>query len=205
MHITSPIPRSRIIDMAETSAVLRDIRRRAKRSKITHRNLILFRLSTCCGLRVSELCQLRLGDVQLGELRPSLRLPGAITKADSRGRRHGRTVPLWWDEGTLAEITAWVALRRSEGASDADLLLITRHGRRLHRSAACRSFQRSCRVLGRHVTIHDGRHTFVSTMLHIGRRLAEVCEAAGHASIATTAKYCHLLESSDCTVSRVWD
>jgi integrase len=67
----------------------------------------IFRLACCCGLRVSEIAQLRLGDVQLDSLRPHIRIRAAIAKC-GRARR----VPLWWDAGTLSDITA-VSVSRS--------------------------------------------------------------------------------------------
>jgi integrase len=38
------------------------------------------------------------------------------------------------------------------------------------------------------VTIHHGRHTFVSHALAGGRTLAEVRAAAGHANVAVTSE-----------------
>jgi integrase len=51
--------------------------------------------------------------------------------------------------------------------------------------------------LGRHVTIHDGRHTFASHALAGGRSLVEVRDALGHRSIATTSLYLHLVEEDE--------
>lgn len=194
---------SRIISMDEVRMILTN-QKRKRRYKTSRRNLILFRLSTCCGLRVSELTQLRLCDVQLGGLRPSLRLPAAICKADRLGRRRGRVVPLWWDAGTLADLTAWKAEREREGAAACDLLLVTRRGGRIDRKSAAKSFQRVCKPLGRHVTIHDGRHTFISTMLHLGHRLPAVQAAAGHANVATTGVYTHLMPEEETELQAAW-
>lgn len=63
---TWSVDRSRVLTRAEIAAVLADLRRRARRSRLTRRNLIIFRLSACCGLRVGELTRLRLGDLHLG-------------------------------------------------------------------------------------------------------------------------------------------
>jgi integrase len=53
-----------------------------------------------------------------------------------------------------------------------------------------RRFHTACRVLGwvrlRTLTIHRGRHTFISHALGGERTLAEVKAAAGHASLLTT-------------------
>jgi integrase len=42
------------------------------------------------------------------------------------------------------------------------------------------------------VTIHHGRHTFISHALAGGRTLAEVRDAAGHANVAITSVYLHV-------------
>lgn len=198
-----PIERTRILSLDEVRLVIKE-QHRKRRYKTNRRNLILFRLATCCGLRVSELTQLRLCDIQLGGLRPSLRLPASICKADSRGRRRGRTVPLWWDAGTLADLTVWKAARLADGAREDDLVIITRHGGRIDRNSAAASYRRVCRPLGRHVTIHDGRHTFISTMLYLGHKLPAVQQAAGHANVATTGVYTHLMDDEECELTEAW-
>jgi integrase len=163
---------------------------------LTRRNLIIFRLATCCGLRVGELTLLRLGDFHLG-LQPFLVVRSETTKADSKGRRRRRTVPLWWDAGTLSDLTAWVAIRRAAGAGDEDYVVSTRTGGRIDCAAARRAFQSACRILGRHVTIHDGRHSFASHAIAGGRSLVEVRDALGHRSLATTSIYAHLVEEDE--------
>jgi integrase len=42
-----------------------------------------------------------------------------------------------------------------------------------------------------HLTIHHGRHTFISHALAGGRTLAEVRDAAGHAYGTVTSGYLH--------------
>jgi integrase len=42
------------------------------------------------------------------------------------------------------------------------------------------------------LTIHHGRHTFISHALAGGRTLAEVRDAAGHASVSITSGYLHV-------------
>lgn len=184
------IDRNRTMTAAEVVLTLSELKRKAKRSKTTHRNLILFRLATCCGLRVSELIRLRLGDIRLG-VSPSIRVPADIAKGGK-----ARTVPLLWDIDTLADVTAWLALRRAGGATDADLVLLARTGKPLDRFGARSIFQRACRVTGRKITIHAGRHAWVShAVCH--RRLVAVRDAAGHSSISVTNTYMHLTEEDE--------
>jgi integrase len=65
----------------------------------------------------------------------------------------------------------------------------------------------ACKVLGperlQSLTTHDGRHTFISHALAGGRTLAEVRDAAGHASIATTSVYTHVAVDDDGVVGEL--
>ena len=56
---------SKILRRAEIGRVLGELNRKARRSKNSKRTLTLFRLTTCCGLRVSEATGLRLRDVSV--------------------------------------------------------------------------------------------------------------------------------------------
>lgn len=60
-----------------------------------------------------------------------------------------------------------------------------------------RRFLTACKALGRArlrtLTIHHGRHTFISHALAGGRNLAEVRAAAGHANVAITSVYLHVV------------
>ena len=56
-------------------------------------------------------------------------------------------------------------------------------------------FRTACRVLGAErlasLTIHHGRHTFISHALAGGRTLAEVRDTAGHSNVSITSGYLH--------------
>ena len=47
------------------------------------------------------------------------------------------------------------------------------------------------------LTIHHGRHTFISHALAGGRTLAEVRDAAGHANVTVTSGYLHVAVDTD--------
>jgi integrase len=137
------IDASVILTKREMAAVLADLRRKAVRSRSTHMNLVIFRLACCCGLRVSEIAGLRLSDVRVGIDRPHLVIRHTIAKG---GR--GRKVPLWWDKGTLDDVTAWVAKRRAQGANSGDPLIcslqVRRHGQPLGRHILRKKFRSAC-------------------------------------------------------------
>jgi integrase len=182
---------TKILTRRELAAVLADAK--SRRSLNAQRNLIIFRLACCCGLRVSEIADLQIGDVLLDVERPHLRLRRGATKGGK-----SRCVPLWWDSGTLADLRAWKA-RRDGGPTAPFVCSVQRHrdGEPLQRHAIRRRFLSACKVLGaerlRTLTIHHGRHTFISHALAGGRTLAEVRAAAGHSNVAVTSVYLHVV------------
>jgi len=190
---------SKILTETEIVEVLADLKRRARRSANSRMNLIIFRLATCCGLRVSEMINLRLSDMRLGVKRPHIKIRAAIAKC-----HRARRVPLWWDQGTLDDLVSWRDERIKQGAAVGDPFLCSMarssFGRPIDRQNARKRYIVSCRVLGPErtadLTIHDGRHSFVSHALK-HRTLAEVRDAAGHANIATTSIYAHIATDED--------
>jgi integrase/recombinase XerD len=182
---------TKILPRRELAAVLADAK--SKRSMNAQRNLIIFRLACCCGLRVWEITNLQVGDVVLDVERPHLRLRRGATKGGK-----ARCVPLWWDSGTLADLRAWKA-RRDAGTTAPFVCSVQRHrdGEPLQRHAIRCRFLSACKVLRperlRTLTIHHGRHTFISHALAGGRTLAEVRAAAGHSNVAVTSVYLHVV------------
>jgi integrase len=85
---------TKILTRQEMAAVLTELKRKAIRSKNTRLNLIIFRLASCCGLRVSEIANLRINDVRVELARPHL----SIRRSAAKGGK-ARNVPLWWDAG----------------------------------------------------------------------------------------------------------
>src|SRR5687767_4041094 len=114
-HAAWNVDPTRILTRRELASVLADLKQKSAKSANARRNLIVVRLACCCGLRVSEIAGLQLDDVVLGVERPHLRLRKETTK----GKR-ARTVPLWWDAGTLADLTAWKTERLGQGAKGRD-------------------------------------------------------------------------------------
>jgi integrase/recombinase XerD len=193
----------KILTRRELAAVLAD----AKPSDNGRRNRIVVRLACCCGLRVSEIAGLKLADVILDGRRPHLRLPKAICKG-----KKARVVPLWWDADTLADLVAWKAERVAQGAKADDPFVCSMQahlrGQRLQRAAIRSRFLSACKVLGRErtrsLTIHHGRHTFISHALAGGRTLAEVRAAAGHSNVSVTSAYLHIVVDDDEPVGRLF-
>jgi integrase len=186
---------TKILTPSEMQAVLADLKRKAPRSKNTRLNLVIFRLAACCGLRASEIAQLHMADVRVEMPRSHLR----IRVGASKGGR-SRRVPLWWDGGTLADLAAWRGDRAARGAKGGDPFVASLQPRReaivFSRHTLRKQFRTACRVLGDErlasLTIHHGRHTFISHALAGGRTLAEVRDAAGHSIVSITSGYLHV-------------
>ncbi len=102
-HSSWNLDPTRILTRRELAAVFGDAKK-GRRSANAWRNLIIVRLACCCGLRVSEIAGLRLGDVVADVARPHLRLRRETTKG-----KKARMIPLWWDAGRSA---GWATFRR---------------------------------------------------------------------------------------------
>jgi integrase len=202
-----PLDATKILTRRELAAVLSDLKRKAPRSKNTRLNLVLFRLACCCGLRASEIAKLQVGDVRTELARPHIR----IRCGASKGGR-SRMVPLWWDVGTLEDLAAWrndrLALGASAGQPFLASLIPGRAVKSFSRHTLRKRFRTACKILGaarlESLTIHHGRHTFISHALAGGRSLAEVRDAAGHANVSITSGYLHVAVEDEVAVGNLF-
>ena len=106
---------SQILSRRELALVLTALKKRAARLPNVQMNLAIVRLACCCGLRASEIGGLTLGDVNVGITRPFIQV-----RAEHAKLGRPRRVPLWWDAGTLEDLTAWLERRRQQGAKSDD-------------------------------------------------------------------------------------
>jgi integrase len=104
---TWTVDTSQILTRGELTRVLAGLTTRAPRLANVRLNLVIVRLACCCGLRAREIGGLSLDDVRVGIQRPHLQVRGEFAKL-GRSRR----VPLWWDAGTLEDLSAWKAFRQ---------------------------------------------------------------------------------------------
>jgi integrase len=191
--------KTRILTRSEIAAVIAELKRK-RRLVNTRQNLVVFRLSAGCGLRVSEIAGLRLCDVETEGRRPRILIPETAAK-----RCRPRTVPLWWDADTLEDIDAWRIERIAAAAQPSDPLVCSQHKDTYGKQLSSRNLEYrwtvAIKVLGKdrvqRLSIQKGRHSFCSHALAAGRTVGEVREAAGHANIAHTLIYLHALPDDD--------
>lgn len=194
---------TRFLSISEVLRIVASLKRRASnprlRTSAAKANLIIIRLTCGAGLRVSELCGIKMSDVVVSGPRPAIR----VRRDNTKGKKRSRVVPLWWDQGTLADIQAWKLFREREGAGPEDPFVPAKKDSRngmLNRNGAAGRFKTAIKVLGpdrvAQLSIHCGRHSFCSHAIRAGRSIVEVRDAAGHKSIEITCVYLHSIESN---------
>lgn len=149
------------------------------------RDRAILELFYACGLRVSELCDLRLRDLdrQLG-----------IVRCVGKGRKE-RIVPV--GKPALEAVDRYIQGLRDQldPAHRSDRLFLTRRGRNLDRANTWRMIKKYARLAGLSpgkVSPHTLRHSFASHLLEGGADLRVVQELLGHADVATTQIYTHV-------------
>ena len=133
-----------------------------------------------CGLRVSELCGLDAGDIDI---------PGRTVTVWGKGGRQ-RRVPM--HDQCARAVKQWLALGRSRLArvdSPLEAVFLNRVGRRLGPRDVRRLLDRRSPVP---THPHALRHSFATHLLDGGADLRVVQELLGHASLQTTQVYTHV-------------
>jgi integrase len=195
---------TRFLTKDEVLRILKDLKRRKKRSRSSHLNLIIFRLSCCCGLRRAEIAGLKFTDLVLAGPRPCIIIRKNNTKGQ-KDKRRARKAPLWWDAGTLEDLKAWVAFRKEMGAGPSDPVVCgvskVNRGKALTGDQIAKRWKTAIRCLGPErvgqLSVHCGRHSFCSLSKAAGHSSIEIRDAVGHRSEATTNIYLHAVESED--------
>ncbi len=203
----------RFLTLDEVLKILADLKLRAKRSRSSRLNLMIFRLSCCCGLRRGEMVALKLSDLILTGPKPCLRVRRETTKGKTitlpdgttRTVRNARLVPLFWDAGTLADIRDWVERRKADGAGPNDPVLCgmstVNRGKPLTGLLVAARWKTAIRCLGpervRQLSVHCGRHSFCSLSRFAGHTGVEIRDAVGHTDERTTAIYTHAVEHAN--------
>lgn len=134
-----------------------------------------------CGLRVSELTALRLGDLFFGE--GYIRVIG---KGDKQ-----RLVPV----STVARDKIQIYLEeRPAKYAGADVVFLNNRGAGLTRVMVFTIIRRSAARAGiaKQISPHTFRHSFATHLLEGGASIRQVQEMLGHESIVTTEIYTHL-------------
>jgi site-specific recombinase XerD len=126
------------------------------------------------GLRVSELCDLHVADVDLEGQRLMVR--------QGKGKRD-RVVPL--SATTIAVVRDYLAVR---GAAQSDHLLLF-HQRKIKVTLVQTRLRRYGRAVGVEASPHRLRHTLATRLLNSGMDIVSIQRLLGHEKLATTQIY----------------
>ena len=149
------------------------------------RNRTIIEMLYSCGLRVSELCELRLSDIFRAE---------GFVRVTGKGRKQ-RLVPI--SDRALRELSLWEEDRANinirPGYHDYVFLSFTR-GRKLSRITVFYIVRLLAARAGirKEISPHTFRHSFATHLLEGGANLRAIQEMLGHQSISTTEIYTHL-------------
>ena len=148
------------------------------------RNRAIIETLYSCGLRVSELCGLRLSDLYFDE---------QFIRVEGKGGKQ-RLVPI--SGRAVKEISYWL-LDRSHGRikpGNEDYIFLARWGNRISRIMVFHLVKELADRAGIAKTIspHTFRHSFATHLLEGGANLRAIQEMLGHESIATTEIYTHI-------------
>ena len=163
----------RLLDSIQADTVL-DLRNRA-----------IFETLYSSGIRVSELTQMNLADVDF---------EGAVIRVLGKGNRQ-RMVPM--GQKALTAIKAYRHRLQKKSGSQAPTdgpLFLNRFNKRLSARSIARILKQLVSAVGllTPVSPHALRHTFATHMLDAGADLRAVQELLGHKSLSTTQKYTHV-------------
>lgn len=154
-----------------------------------YRNNVIIEVLYGCGLRVSELVNLKLSNIYVED--QSLLVIG---KGDKE-----RWVPI--NERALEMMLNYIHTIRSHlniKPREKNYVFINRLGTRLSRNYVFMFLKQAVKDAGlnKHVSPHSLRHSFATELVENGADLRSVQEMLGHESISTTEIYTHLTRES---------
>ena len=153
-----------------------------------HRNRAIIEVFFSCGLRVSELTNLKLSD---------LFLPQGFIRINGKGGKQ-RLVPI--SERAIHELELWFDDRRQMNIKpgEEDYVFLNRRGHHLTRTMILIMVKRQAEAAGikKIISPHTLRHSFATALLKGGADLRIIQELLGHADLGTTEIYTHMDDES---------
>lgn len=170
-----------ILSVDEIDNLINAIDRSTKEGQ---RNCAILETLYSCGLRVSELCNLRISDLYLDE---------GFIKVEGKGSKQ-RLVPI--SPKAIKEIKNYF-LTRSDGLIKPefeDYVFISKFGKNISRIMVFHIIKELADKIGlkKSISPHTFRHSFATHLLEGGANLRAIQSMLGHESIGTTEIYTHI-------------
>lgn len=183
--IESPRPARKLPDILSVEDITRMVDSVDLSRREGVRNRAMIETLYSCGLRVSELVELKLSKVNLVD---------GWVQVVGKGNKE-RLVPI--GERAIKAIDDYLAQYRADlvpHPGHEDILFLGRQGRGMSRQMAFTMVRRTAINAGirKSVSPHTFRHSFATHLVEAGADLRAVQEMLGHSSITTTEIYTHL-------------
>ena len=179
--ISAPKPARRLPDVLTTDEIDRILAAIDTSTPKGIRDVAMLELLYSCGLRVSELVSLRLGDLFFGE--GYIRVVG---KGDKQ-----RLVPI--SDVARERVMRYLDERRSARTGE-EVVFLNNRGKGLTRVMIFTILKEAARraEIEKRISPHTLRHSFATHLLEGGAGIRQVQELLGHENILTTEIYTHL-------------
>ena len=149
------------------------------------RNRTMLELLYGCGLRVSELTELKISQIHFNEGFIQVIGKGNKERLVPFGGQASRQLKLFLDNNRRH-------VQPKKGFEDH--IFLNKHGRKISRVTVFNIIKKLCErcEIKKNVSPHTFRHSFATHLVHGGADLRAVQEMLGHESITTTEIYTHL-------------
>ncbi len=173
--LSKPLPKQMSVDEIGKLLEIED------GSLLAVRDRAMLELMYGCGLRLAELCNLNLQDI---EDHVQLRVTGKGSK--QRLLPMGKEAKKW--------LGKWLQIRGQLAPQDESAVFVSKHKRRISTRQVAKRFGLWAKKqnIDQHVNPHKLRHSFATHMLESSGDLRAVQELLGHANLSTTQVYTHL-------------
>ena len=151
-------------------------------SDLDIRNRLVFELLYATGLRVGELVNIKIKDIDFGA--QSIKVLGKGSK-----ERY-----VFYNNTTKEVLKKYLVVRKKLQKKENDYLLLNDKGTPIKEASVRKIIQTTLMKCGikSKITPHTFRHTFATDLLNQGLDLVNVKELLGHASLNTTSIYTHI-------------
>lgn len=169
-----------VLSVGEVAAIIESVRVEAPPGR---RDRAILEMLYGCGLRVSELCSLRISHVYADE---------GFARIVGKGNKE-RLVPL--GEPAAEAFISYLEVRGDAYAPMYDdIAFLNRFGKPMSRVAVFNMIKKQALAAGvvKNISPHTFRHSFATHMIENGADLRVVQEMLGHESVLTTEIYTHI-------------
>ena len=192
------IDREKILDLDQRAKLLKSCKDKADLDLMYGRETwikryMLIDLALFTGLRVAEITNLTIGDINIKAKDPYLMV---------RNGKRGKKRDVYLDKELVKHLKTFITWKKKtmgEEVENYSPLFTGRDGKHCAVITHMKSFKRAIEEsnLPLHFSIHSARHTYATFLLHATKNLRYVQKQLGHSNISMTALYADVLPSEN--------